>query len=624
MDETEKDTNDRDALITELRSLSNSTSVEKKKKRKKRRSREDHGISTRDRKTSRSKKKSPDRTSRTTSSSEKEKTSRRGVRREGDGIPTFPYDTPLSKDDVEVGNHLDVDSGASSTLNVSPKIGELHSNYTSRSATTQRFEVDPFGDADRFEIFSTEHRFKHLLGIVRQRWFRMVCLVLVVLLVIILLVGTSKPKSIPSQQSQPGKKKAQFKSQLMPLLSEKSRHAHLSLDSPQATALAWIMNHTNFDSFSFNRLIQRYALATIYYSTSGDLWTNSNHWLSNTDECSWYPENSDEGEEKCSKDNSFIRLALSRNNIHGSLPDEIALLTALGTIDLSRNDLQGTLSSAIGNLSKMSSLNLERNSFTGTIPVSLTKLPQIENLVLSSNRFEGGAPFDTDLSAWSNLVEISLDSNYLLTGQISTSLKALSKLQSFLIGDTSIDGAIPSEIFSLPNLKYFEATNAKLDGQIPTEIGLSTNLLFIRLSRNTLFGQLPSEIGLLSSLEFLTLAKNQITGQIPSELGLLKNVLEIYLEGNNFSGSIPSEIGQLATLSALHLAANAFEQHPLPSEICELTSEALPSNDLRVTCTVVACDCCSGEDGNSCVSISGGSNHHRHPDNCTELDVFGC
>lgn len=619
MDEAaEKDTNDRDALITETRSVSDSTSVEKKKKRKKRRTREDHG----DRKTSKSKKKSRDRTSRTTSA--KEKNNRRGIRKEGDGIHTFPYDTPLSKNDVELGNHLDVDSGASSTLNVSPKIGELHYNYTSRSATSQSFEVDPFGNSDRFEIFSTEHRFKHLLGIVRQRWFRMVCLVLIVLLVIILLVGTSKPKSIPSQQSQSGQKQAQFKSQLMPLLSEKSRHAHLSLDSPQATALAWLMNHTNFDSFSFNRLIQRYALATIYYSTSGDLWTNSNQWLSDTDECSWYPENSDEGAEKCSKDNSFIRLALPRNNLHGSIPDEIALLTALDTIDLSRNDLQGTLSSAIGNLSKMASLNLERNSFTGTIPVSLTKLPQIKNLVLSSNRFEGGVPFDTDLSALSNLVEISLDSNYLLTGQISTSLKALSKLQSFLIGDTSIDGSIPSEIFSLPNLKYFEATNAKLDGQIPTEIGLSTNLLFIRLSRNKLSGRLPSEIGLLSDLELLTLAKNEITGQIPSELGLLKNVLEIYLEGNNFSGSIPSEIGQLATLSALHLAANAFEQHPLPSEICELTSEALPSTDLRVTCTVVTCDCCSGEDGNSCVSTNGGSTHHRHPDNCTELDVFGC
>mmetsp|Transcript_29510 Transcript_29510/g.45012 ORF Transcript_29510/g.45012 Transcript_29510/m.45012 type:complete len:632 (+) Transcript_29510:2-1897(+) len=631
MDKQEKDNEDKDALIAEVLSRPDSTPVKKKKKRRKKRPQnegdEDSGVSNRDRKTSSRRKTSGNRTSR--SGSEKDRSRRRRPREEGDGIHTFPYDTPLTRDDVEVGNHLklNVDSNISTSDVAAPTLGrELRHTYKPQSTISKSFEVDPYFESDHFEIFSTENRCDNLLGILKQRRFRMICLILVVLLFILVLVGASKSKSTPSEQSQSGNEQAQFTSQLMSLLSEKSRNAHLLADSPQTTALAWLVNQSKFESYSYKRLVQRYALATIYYSMSGDSWKKNDLWLTEADECNWYPQN-DEKFNNCDDDKNLKFLTLSANDLYGSLPDEISLLTALDTIDLSRNDLEGTLSSYIGTLSKISSLNLERNNFTGSIPISLTNLPQIQNLILSSNDFEGEGPLATDLAAWSNLVEISLDSNSLVTGQISKSIKTLSKLRSFLIGNTSINGSIPSEIFSLSNLKYFEAANALLDGQIPTEIGRSTDLLVVRLSRNKLTGLLPSEIGLLPNLEFLTLSENQLSGQIPSELGLLKNILEIKFEDNKFNGIIPSQIGQLTTIAALHVASNSFTQQSLPSEICGLTtSHDLPTSDLRVTCTVVSCDCCSGEDGTKCVAASEAIDHHRHPDdtNCTEPDIFGC
>jgi len=66
------------------------------------------------------------------------------------------------------------------------------------------------------------------------------------------------------------------------------------------------------------------VLATLYYSTNGDLWENNTGWLSNGDECGWFY--SDDGL-FCSDNGSVVVLNLSANNLKGSLPDDIALLS---------------------------------------------------------------------------------------------------------------------------------------------------------------------------------------------------------------------------------------------------------------------------------------------------------
>jgi hypothetical protein len=52
-------------------------------------------------------------------------------------------------------------------------------------------------------------------------------------------------------------------------------------DTPQDLALSWLMDDTNTNACDGNEVvIERYALATFYFSTNGDLWSDKDGWLS--------------------------------------------------------------------------------------------------------------------------------------------------------------------------------------------------------------------------------------------------------------------------------------------------------------------------------------------------------
>lgn len=106
--------------------------------------------------------------------------------------------------------------------------------------------------------------------------------------------------------------------------------------TPQYNAMHWLANNTNLDSYSNERRIQRYSLATIYYSTNGGNWNNNTSWLSDNDECDWYTYTYEAPEQLdwpsvCSS-GSFVALSLYNNNLNGTIPPEIASLTNLGKL----------------------------------------------------------------------------------------------------------------------------------------------------------------------------------------------------------------------------------------------------------------------------------------------------
>jgi len=93
--------------------------------------------------------------------------------------------------------------------------------------------------------------------------------------------------------------------------------------TPQNNAYNWLENSANITSFSDGKRIQRYVLATLYFSTNGDSWASNTGWLSNDDECDWYTDVGD----FCSN-GAVVDLDLRWNNLVGSLPVEIALLSS--------------------------------------------------------------------------------------------------------------------------------------------------------------------------------------------------------------------------------------------------------------------------------------------------------
>jgi hypothetical protein len=108
--------------------------------------------------------------------------------------------------------------------------------------------------------------------------------------------------------------------------------------SPQAKALAWLTNDSAFYEYDSRRVLQRYALAVLYYSTSGELWTNSTGWLSSSNECAWYSSWQETDSRfygpVCQDESHFSILNLTLVGLIGTIPTEVELLTDLTVMHL--------------------------------------------------------------------------------------------------------------------------------------------------------------------------------------------------------------------------------------------------------------------------------------------------
>lgn len=133
--------------------------------------------------------------------------------------------------------------------------------------------------------------------------------------------GAQSPEPTPSPTSQ------QFL-ELQRLVVEASFDEGASLqddDSPQYKALSWLENNTNLDDYPNWKLLQRYSLASFYYSTNGADWSENGGWLSDSDECSWFTE--DDQTPACNDFGRYLQLTLLDNNLKGTLPMELVLLS---------------------------------------------------------------------------------------------------------------------------------------------------------------------------------------------------------------------------------------------------------------------------------------------------------
>ena len=115
---------------------------------------------------------------------------------------------------------------------------------------------------------------------------------------------------------------------LLQLLSRYSTDDGASLRdpaSPQFAAMQWIRTPNNAGIYSDHRFLTRYALASLYFSTSGGDWTTSTGWLSPAHECDWY--SGRPNSPSCDEAGNIIEIDLTENNLQGTLPPELTLLS---------------------------------------------------------------------------------------------------------------------------------------------------------------------------------------------------------------------------------------------------------------------------------------------------------
>lgn len=181
----------------------------------------------------------------------------------------------------------------------------------------------------------------------------------------------------------------------------------------------------------------RKALIDLYNSTDGDRWTWNDNWCSDLPLSEWYGITTYK-EAGISDDDGVARIALSNNNLTGTLPSSIGLLSGgrIG-ISLSSNHISGTLPKEAFRLAGLdldnneidaieapddpseimaTHISLYNNRISGPLPEYLGYAPVLRNLRLENNCFTGQIPSSYSRLIASN-VELYLNGNE-LSGRI--------------------------------------------------------------------------------------------------------------------------------------------------------------------------------------------------------------
>lgn len=426
-------------------------------------------------------------------------------------------------------------------------------------------------------------------------------------------------------------------------LAPTSRAALNDTESPQGKALEWLAHEDERqvdpteDPLS---LVQRYALAQLYFATGGPThWRDKMNFLNESHECDWnvpsdrrsFDAGGVRGRDfytfssvgvQCGGDNGIEVFIMFDNDAGRMLPEELSLLSNLRQLYISRNFFFfSTIPSVLFHMPKLEILFLNENSLAGpvpelqpnsktgstlrqihlgrnnilsTIPPSISLLSSLTLLDLSGCLLTGSIP--RELSNLTLLEHLFLDVNE-LSGSVMSDLGRLTSLETLYLDFNDFTSSLPSELGLMTSLKKLHIQGSKLSGRIPSSLGKLTTLENLNLYSSQLTGPIPAELGHMEQLTNLYLQMNALTSTIPSALGMLTSLTtNLDLGGNALTGLVPRELGNLTNLDHMSFQGNSITG-TMPEEVCHLVNVSLFG--LVVDCNEVECSCCTRccEDG---------------------------
>jgi hypothetical protein len=199
------------------------------------------------------------------------------------------------------------------------------------------------------------------------------------------ILGTVLPQVLNAPTSTPSQQEIlkELESLLIPFSFDNGT-AIRTASSAQNKALIWLSNNTDLNLYSNATKIQRYSLATLFYSTNGTSWYEKDEWMSDFDECRWY----NNGKSLCTR--GYVdTLSLVSNNLFGTIPKELAMLSNLSKLSSVWLLVVMIVLSCVFHCTLMlachihstDELHLNDNSLKGTIP---TEIALMSNLCESS------------------------------------------------------------------------------------------------------------------------------------------------------------------------------------------------------------------------------------------------
>jgi len=235
--------------------------------------------------------------------------------------------------------------------------------------------------------------------------------------------------------------------------------------SPQSDALNWLCTTDTRNvcpGDGYCAVQQRYVMATLYYATGGDDWTNCSQentgtvcnivddpqqpgynpdavrFLDGADECEWYGAVCVPGVDQCIRIIQIEDIQMS-----GTIPSEIAKLSELRFLALEEGNIGGTIPSNLNELTDLLFLDLDAQQLTGTIAETIFDITTLQTLDLNENSLSGSlSPSIGDLT---DLVFFQIDNNN-MSGPIPDTFGSLIGLREATFEDNNFTGVMPASI----------------------------------------------------------------------------------------------------------------------------------------------------------------------------------
>jgi hypothetical protein len=282
-----------------------------------------------------------------------------------------------------------------------------------------------------------------------------------------------------------------------PVLPERTRPLANIEGTCQHWAREWLRTSRDIMEFKPERIRQRFAMAILYCEFNGDNWLEGDFWLSDLHECDWYTL---VGVDPCGRREQYQIIRSYGQQMRGTLPPELSMISTLWEVTLSDNLIEGTIPPEYYKLSKLETLGLAFNLFKGPIPDFVWEFEDMVNMDLAYNFFTGTIP-DTVHLTEPNLRVLFLENNDLA----STIPKTFGQLdwKRLHLDGNKFTGPVPSDI-NAPRIEEIMLHNNQLTGTFPaasfaTEFaGKHSKLRVVTLNNNELSGDINEMCPLIS------------------------------------------------------------------------------------------------------------------------------
>eukprot|EP01064_Diplonema_japonicum_P033159 TRINITY_DN6475_c2_g1_i1.p1 TRINITY_DN6475_c2_g1~~TRINITY_DN6475_c2_g1_i1.p1 ORF type:complete len:1478 (+),score=214.92 TRINITY_DN6475_c2_g1_i1:58-4434(+) len=203
---------------------------------------------------------------------------------------------------------------------------------------------------------------------------------------------------------------------------------------------------------------------------------------------------------------------------------------------------------------RVTKISLYNNQLRGSLPASLKVLTKLRHLDLGVNSY--GDPPDDMLSGMTELEFLRLGNSLSGILQDWTSSR---KTLTFIEINGAMSGTLPLAYLDLPNINDFRLYSTKLTGGIPSFDPLR-NAEHIRLAYNrNLYGTVPS-LDKLTNLKTLRITNCRVSGTLPPFTSLTK-IVDVNLWRNSLSGTVPDfPVKALDTLEHFDAEENVFQE----------------------------------------------------------------